>query len=95
MKCLRPLEYWDHAFESPSRRRCLLSFCVCVVMCRQRPCDGLNPIQGVVPAVYKIHDFGIVYERKQSSESNPSMQKKKLSSVAEVINCNGSRHRVY
>jgi hypothetical protein len=33
---------------------CLRLFCVCVVLCRYRPCDGWSPVQGVLPTVYKI-----------------------------------------
>jgi hypothetical protein len=36
---------------------CLLSFCVCVVLCTYQPCDGLTPIQGVLPTLSKIHSF--------------------------------------
>jgi hypothetical protein len=34
-----PLGYWDRGFESRSRHGRLSAFCV--VLCRQRPCNGL------------------------------------------------------
>jgi hypothetical protein len=40
-KCLHPIEHWDRGFESHSRYGCLYIFCVCVVLCKYRPCDGL------------------------------------------------------
>jgi hypothetical protein len=31
----RPLEHWDHGFESHSRHGCVSAFfCVCIVLCR-------------------------------------------------------------
>jgi hypothetical protein len=49
---------WDRGFESHSRHGCLYS-CEFILrfhfsVCRQRSCDGLIPIQGVVPTVCKI-----------------------------------------
>jgi hypothetical protein len=45
MDRLRPLEHWDRGFESHSRHGCLSAFilCLCCLVCRQRPCDGLIP----------------------------------------------------
>jgi hypothetical protein len=43
MKGFRPLEQWDHGFDSHWRHVCLRLFCGYVVLCRYRPCVGLIP----------------------------------------------------
>jgi hypothetical protein len=38
---------------------------------------GCSPIQGVLPAVCRIHNFCINFEWEQAIEPNPSRKKKK------------------
>jgi hypothetical protein len=47
-------------------------FCVRVVLCRQRSCDGLIPLQGFLRTIYKIENFRINSEWEQAREPNPS-----------------------
>jgi hypothetical protein len=56
MNRLVPLEHWIRGFESHSRHECLFAFllCLCCSVCRQWPCDGLIPVQGVIPTVCRI-----------------------------------------
>jgi hypothetical protein len=46
MNSLGPLNHWRSGFESHLRHGCLCVYSVC----RQRPCDGLIPAQGVLPS---------------------------------------------
>jgi hypothetical protein len=40
---------------------CPRFLCVCVVLCRERPCDRAgSPVQGVLPTVYKIHSSRLI-----------------------------------
>jgi hypothetical protein len=41
MNFLRPLKHCGREFASHSRHECLRLFCLCVALCRQRPCGGL------------------------------------------------------
>jgi hypothetical protein len=57
MNRLRPLEHWDHGFESHSRYGwlCVHLFCVCVFLCVCSDlATGRSPVQGVLPTVYRI-----------------------------------------
>jgi hypothetical protein len=57
MNRFRPLEHWDHGFESHSRHGCLCVclFCVSAVLCAgSRLATGWSPVQGVLPNVYRI-----------------------------------------
>jgi hypothetical protein len=58
---LRFLKHWDRGFESHPRHGSSRFFCVCVVIRRQLPL-----IQGVLPPVYKIHNFIINYEWEEA-----------------------------
>jgi hypothetical protein len=37
------------------------------------PCDGLIPVQGILPTVYKIHNFIMNSEWEQARGPNPSL----------------------
>jgi hypothetical protein len=57
MNCVRWLERWDRGFESHSRHGCLCLrlICVCVVLyVGSDLAAGWSPVQGVLPAVYRI-----------------------------------------
>jgi hypothetical protein len=44
---------------------CLHLFCVCVVLCRKRPCEGL-------PTVCRIHNIRLILKWEQARGPNPS-----------------------
>jgi hypothetical protein len=56
--CFRPLEHWDHGFESPSRHGCVSAFfCVALSYVGRSLASGWSPVQGVLPNVQQIHKF--------------------------------------
>jgi hypothetical protein len=61
-----------------------MSVCVNSIFVLPYICSGLatgrSLVQGVLPTVYKIHNFIINSEYGQSRERNPSRQKKKKKS---------------
>jgi hypothetical protein len=65
MYCLRLLKHWDRGFKSYLKHGCLCAFilCLCCPVFRYRPCDGMIPVQGVLPkawTVFVLSNTGIV-----------------------------------
>jgi hypothetical protein len=58
-----PLKHWVRGFESHLRHGCLLwgfILCLCCSLCRYLSCDGLIPVQGVLPTVYRLRNWKAV-----------------------------------
>jgi hypothetical protein len=55
---------------------CLPLFCACVVLCKQRLCDGLSLRSRSPTNFHKIHISELILNGKQTSEPNPSRWKR-------------------